>query len=157
METSTRVRTTFSVIGKEGSTESGVDVVERLWKAANADFHRIKPLAKTAKDGTLAGVWGLMSDFSREFQPWTKGFSEGLYLAGVEVEDDAIAPEGWTKWTVPAFEFVRVKVEGDAGEHFREGLRYLGKRDLALAGSVQDNLEVSENGQKYIYFPVKRP
>jgi len=156
METSTRIKKTFSVIGKEGSTEEGPGFVEGLWGAANEGLQEIAGLAKRNADGSLAGVWGLMSDFSRTFQPWGESFSQGLYLAGVEVEDSATAPEGWTKWTVPSFEYLRVKVEGDVLECFRESLRYLGKNSLALAGSVHDNVEVSENGQKYMYFPTRR-
>lgn len=60
------------------------------------------------KDGTgnLAGIWGVMSDFSRSFQPWEDHFSKGLYLAGVECADDAQAPEGWTKWKAPGYEYL---------------------------------------------------
>lgn len=47
-----------------------------------------------------------MSDLSRSFQPWDDNFTKGLYLAGVEVPDDAEAPDGWVKWTVPGYEYV---------------------------------------------------
>ncbi len=40
-------------------------------------------------NGGMAGIWGAMSDFSRTFRPWEEGFSKGLYLAGVECEDEA--------------------------------------------------------------------
>lgn len=45
---------------------------------------------------------GAMSYFSRSFNPWYD-FSEGLYLAGVECENDAKAPNGWAKWTIPSY------------------------------------------------------
>ena len=44
---------------------------------------------KKDENGDLAGIWGAMSDFSLSFRPWEEGFSKGLYLAGVECEDEA--------------------------------------------------------------------
>ena len=44
-----------------------------------------------------------MSDLSRSFLPWEDGFTRGLYLAGVQVPPEALPPEGWVKWTLPAF------------------------------------------------------
>ena len=54
---------------------------------------------------------GAMSDFLHSFNPWENNFSQGLYLAGLECFDDAQAPEGWTKWVVPSYEYIYVECE----------------------------------------------
>ena len=143
----------FSVIGIPGSTEEGEGFVRRCWAEANARFPEVAALAKKDADGSLAGCWGAMSDFSLTFAPWEEDFTKGLYLAGVECEDDAEPPEGWTKWTLPGFRFVRIPVEG--GNTFREGLRYLEEQGLALAGAVQDFTDV-KSGKDYMCFPIER-
>lgn len=100
----------FAVIGKEGSTTDGTGFIQRLWEDANSHFEEIQHLAKKGRDGTIAGIWGAMSDFSRTFNPW-EDFSRGLYLAGVECELDAEAPDGWTKWIVPGYEYISAACE----------------------------------------------
>ena len=57
-------------------------------------------------EGNLLGIWGAMSDFSLSFMPWEDNFTQGLYLAAVECIDNAEAPEGWTKWRIPGFEYL---------------------------------------------------
>lgn len=42
---------------------------------------------------------------------WEDNFSKGLYLAGVEVIDDANPPKGWVKWTIPSYEYMFTKME----------------------------------------------
>lgn len=76
--------------------------IQRLWNKANGHFAEIKHLAKRAEDGSLVGIWGAMSDRTHSYLPWEDNFSEGLYLAGIECEDEAEAPLGWTKWTIPS-------------------------------------------------------
>lgn len=143
----------FCVIGKEGSSADGEGFVQRLWADANAHFGEVAQLAKADENGKLVGIWGAMTDFSRSFAPWQEGFSQGLYLAGVEVPDDAEAPAGWTKWTVPAFEYLCVKVE--AQDTFTKTLAYMQENHIPLAGAVQDFTD-PEEGANYMFFPVKR-
>ena len=146
-------KNTFSVIGKEGSTADGEGFVQRLWADANAHCGEVAHLAKTDENGKILGIWGAMTDFSRSFAPWQKGFSQGLYLAGVEVSDDAEAPAGWTKWKVPAFEYLCVKVEAE--DTFAKTLAYMQENNVPLAGAVQDFTN-PEEGVNYMLFPVKR-
>ena len=103
MNIKTLKKESFTVIGKEGSTADGPGFIERLWQEAHAHFEEIAHLAKKDMDGNLAGIWGAMSDYSRSFMPW-EHFSKGLYLAGVECRDDAVAPEGWVKWVIRGYE-----------------------------------------------------
>ena len=144
----------FCVIGKLGSTADGEGFVARLWAEANAHFQEVAPLAKLDEGVVPIAFWGAMSDMQMRFEPWEDNFSKGLYLAGVEAKDDAVAPEGWTKWTIPGYEYLHVKVEG--GTTFLEMLAHLEKHGLQLVGAVQDHIVPKESGQAYMCFPVRR-
>lgn len=140
----------FVVIGKEGSTSDGAGFVQRLWEDANSHFEEVRHLAKTGEDGNLVGIWGAMSDFSRSFHPW-EDFCRGLYLAGVECRNDAEAPEGWTKWVIPGYEYVCVEREGEGT--FSDVLKYMKENDLVLAGAVHD-FTCPRTGKSYMFFPI---
>lgn len=143
----------FSVIGKEGSTADGVDFIQRLWAEANARFDEVANLAKRDENGIPVGFWGAMTDFSCSFRPWEDGFSRGLYLAGVECEDDAVVPEGWVKWTIPGFEYLRAECTSQTV--FADMLEYLKEQGMELAGAVQDFTD-PKTGRNYMLFPTKR-
>ena len=145
-------KSSFVVIGREGSTADGEGFIQKLWAQANAHFNEIEPLAKRDEQGNLAGIWGAMSDFSRSFQPWDD-FSRGLYLAGAECVDGAEAPEGWVKWVVPGYEYLAVEAED--GNTFAEMLQYLRENRISLAGAVHD-FTCPGTGKNYMYFPVRR-
>ena len=76
-----------------------------------------------------------------------------LYLAGVECDDEAQAPEGWTKWVVPGFEYAYV--ECDDRNVFPEMLNWLEENSLSLAGAVHD-FTCPETGKQYMFFPIRR-
>ena len=143
----------FAVIGKEGSTEDGPGFVQNLWTDANTHFAEAAHLAKKDENGNLVGIWGAMTDFSRSFLPWEDGFSRGLYLAGVECVDGAQAPEGWVKWNVPGFEYLRVECDHDGV--FPEMIDYLRENGISLAGAVHD-FTCPQTGKNYMYFPIGR-
>lgn len=153
MDIQTCVMDSFSVIGKEGSTIDGKDVVQNLWQDANAHFKEIAELAKKDEKGNPVGFWGAMSDFSHSFKPWEDAFTMGLYLAGVEVNDDAEAPLGWVKWTIPAFEYLYVK--DDNPSIFLEVIEYLNENNISLAGAIQE-FNCPETGHVYLFFPIRR-
>lgn len=147
------VKTAFCVIGKAGSTKDGEGFVKRLWDDANAHFNEVAALAAKNEDGTLKGIWGAMTDFSFAFQPWENGFSEGMYLAGVEADASAEAPTGWNKWMIPGFEYIKVPVQEP--DTFSKTIAYLNENNIPLAGAVQDFTE-PKNGEIYMLFPVAR-
>jgi hypothetical protein len=147
------IKESFCVIGKEGSTADGTGFVERLWAEANSHFAEAIHLAKKDETGNYVGFWGAMTDFSRSFRPWEDHFSRGIYLAGVECADDAQPPEGWTKWTVPGFEYLRV--EWDKEGIFSEMIAYLQENHILLAGAVHE-FTCPRTGKNYLYFPVRR-
>ena len=142
----------FVVIGKEGSTMDGTGFIQNLWEDANSHFGEIQHLAKKDEDGNIAGIWGAMSDFSRSFQPW-EDFSKGLYLAGVECNDDAEAPDGWTKWVIPGFEYLYVERENDGT--FSEVIKYMEDHEIPLAGAVHD-FTCPQTGKGYLFFPCRK-
>lgn len=152
MKLEKRIKSSFSVIGKEGSTLDGQGFIQKLWEEANSHFSEIQPLAKKDENADLAGIWGAMSDLSRSFMPWEENFSKGLYLAGIECMDGAQAPEGWTKWTIPGYEYLRAEVE--SGNTFSEVLDYLKENNIALVGAVHD-FTCPSNGKSYMYFPIR--
>ncbi len=145
-------KASFAVIGKEGSTSDGDGFIPRLWEDANAHFEQIADLVIRDTDGVPAGIWGLMSDPSRSFRPWDD-FKNGLYLAGAECPADAEAPEGWVKWVVPGFVYLRAESEGS--RTFPAMLGYLKENGFSLAGAVHD-YTCLKTGKNYMYFPIRR-
>lgn len=146
------IKKAFSVIGKEGSTADGDGFIQKLWENANSHFAEVQPLAKTDENGNVA-VWGAMSDFSRSFRPWEDNFSCGLYLAGVECFDEAEHPEGWTRWTIPGFEYIYVECEGE--DTFAKMIEYLNENNIPFVGAVHDFI-CNQTGKNYMFFPVRK-
>ena len=152
MKIETRIKDAFSVIGKEGSTSDGQGFIQKLWSDANAHFSEVQPFAKKDENGNLVGVWGAMSDFSRSYKPWEDNFSKGLYLAGVECTSDAEAPNGWTKWTIPGYEYLCAVCENE--NTFSEVLDYMRENNIELVGAVHD-FTCPANGKNYMFFPIR--
>ena len=141
----------FCVIGLEGSTAEGEGFVARLWEEANRRFPEVADLAVTDAEGRPVGVWGAMTDMGHRFLPWEDGFTKGLYLAGVECRKDAQPPQGWVRWDVPGFRYLRVR--NDAPDVFPRTLARLADMGLSLVGAVQDFTDPA-SGQGYMCFPV---
>ena len=141
----------FTVIGIEGSTDDGDGFIEKLWSEANARFSEIEALCKRDSDGAFAGFWGAMTDFTRSFKPW-EDFSKGLYLAGAECVDEAVPPRGWTKWTVPSFEYLCFDREEFS---FSQAMEHVKENGFSMAGAVHDFTD-PRTGKGYIYVPIKR-
>ncbi len=145
------IKESFVVIGKEGSTFDGEGFIQRLWADANSHFDEVAHLAKKDVNGHLVGIWGAMSDLSRSLKPWEDGFRKGLYLAGVECVDHAEAPDGWTKWTIPSYEYIVVENRNGV---FEDTLREMKEEGLYLAGAVHDYTDPT-TGKNYMYFPIR--
>ena len=152
MKIETCKKESFVVIGKEGSTTDGAGFIQKLWDEANSHFGEIAHLAKKDEDGNISGIWGAMSDFSRSFQPW-EGFQKGLYLAGVECNEETEAPNGWTKWVIPGYEYIYVEREND--NTFSEVIQYMKGNGIALAGAVHD-FTCPQTGKGYMFFPIRK-
>ena len=152
MKIERRMKSSFSVIGKEGSTSDGQGFIQKLWEDANSHFNEVQPFAKKDNNGNLIGIWGAMSDCSYSFKPWEENFSKGVYLAGIECIDDAHAPEGWTKWTIPGYEYLCAEVENE--NTFSEVLDYMNTNGITLAGAVHD-FTCPSTGKNYMFFPLR--
>lgn len=152
MKIETCKKESFVVIGKEGSTSDGEGFIQKLWDDANSHFGEVAHLAKKDETGNLVGIWGAMSDFSRSFKPW-EDFRNGLYLAGVECNEDAEAPDSWTKWVIPGYEYIYAERENDG--IFPEVIQYLQEHDIALAGAVHD-FTCPKTGKGYMFFPIRK-
>ena len=145
------IKKKFVVIGKEGSTLDGEGFVQKLWNDANGHFSEVAHLAKKDANGNIVGIWGAMSDISHSFKPWEDGFSKGLYLAGMECVDNAETPDGWTKWTIPGYEYI--VIENHRGV-FEETLRQMNEEGISLVGAVHDYTDPA-TGKDYLYFPIR--
>ena len=141
----------FSVVGFEGSTAAGDNLVPQLWDQAEKRLGDVFPSLK--KRSIFPIYWGLMSDFSRSFKPWENNYSQGLYLAGFELEDTRlIPPEGWVKWDVPAQTYLALRLEGDYRSVLEKGLALIESHGYVLSGALFDH---GENGEMWLYFPVE--
>lgn len=140
----------FSVVGFEGSTKEGADIVSKLWDKAEKRVSDVLPSLK--KRMIFPIYWGLMSDFSRSLKPWENNFSEGLYLAGFELADSRlIPPEGWSKWDVPSQTYLVVKMEEDYRSTLEKGFELIAQNGYVLSGAIFDH---GEEGTMWLYFPV---
>ena len=152
MKIEKRMKCSFSIIGKEGSTADGQGFIQKLWEEANSHFNEVLLLAKKDENDNLIGIWGAMSDFSHSYKPWEDNFSKGLYLAGVECIDDAQAPEGWTKWTIPSYEYLCAEIE--SANAFSDVLEYMNINGFTLVGAVHD-FTCPSSGKNYLFFPTR--
>lgn len=147
----------FSVIGKLGQGQSsiGYQWVPALWGDANHHFEEIQPLVKLETSGEIEGLWGIMSDIDENFSPWKE---EGKYLAGCEVKEDAVPPEGWTKWMVPSYEYLVIRCnQSEQSKAFQETINVtLPTNKMELVGAVHERFFPKTAGEMALYFPIKR-
>lgn len=145
----------IAVIGKEGFCTKEAQQAPALWQEANVHFPEIAPLVMLEADGTPVGFWGAMTDETRSWLPWTEDFSRGYYLAGAEVYADSTAPEGWTKWVMPARKYLKFGItDGDYAGSFSAGLKELVDRGLKLAGAVCE-YTCPRDGKNYYFYPYE--
>lgn len=146
------IKKEFVVIGKEGSTLDGDGFIQKLWIDANSHFDEVAALTKKDTNGNIVGIWGAMSDFTHSFKPWEDDFSKGLYLAGVECDDNTKAPDGWTKWIIPSYEYIVVENHDGA---FKKTIEQLNKDNLSLVGAVHEYTDPLTE-KNYLYFPIRK-
>ena len=145
------VKESFAVIGKEGSTLDGNHFIQKLWDNVDTHFNVVSDLAIKDINGNIAGRWGLTSDFNRNLKPWEENYTRGLYLAGVECNLDVDAPDGWTKWIIPDYEYI--VVENHKGV-FEETIGQMNEDGISLVGAVHDYTDPA-TGKGYLYFPIR--
>jgi len=142
---------TFAVIGKagHGATDNPQEWVRPLWEAAYSNFKEVESLIRKNESGTPL-IWGAMNDIGENNKRWGE---IGRYMAGGEADVEAVAPEGWAKWVIPAQTYVVVSCTADKyGEVFKEMLE---KLDEEIVGTVHEFYpEPSNPNMLDIYFPV---
>jgi len=147
----------FDVIGKvgQGYAKDSMEWVPPLWKAANENFHEIAHLAKKDSLGNLAGFWGAMSDIQDNFERWDE---QGKYMAGCEVESDAVAPDGWKKWVIPSYKFIVAKCTQEYSEVFSYVLNeYVPENHYQIVGAIHEYYcPQDKNGELSLYFPIEK-
>ena len=145
------IKKAFVVIGKVGSTLDGEGFIQKLWDNAHSLFNEVAHLAKKDANGNLVGIWGAMSGMSHSFKPWEDGFRKGLYLAGVECVDHAEAPDGWTKWIIPGYQYIVVENHNGV---FEDTIGQMKEEGIPLVGAVHDYTDPA-TGKNYMYFPIR--
>lgn len=151
-------RDAFSILGKViyFDKEKNTDDIEKLWNDLGAKYKEIAIFAKKDDHGNAVGFWGAMSDETMNFLPW-KELKEGYYMAGVEVGDRIKAPKGWEKWMIPAFAYLYARVDNNYQEVFDYVIHdYIPQKGFHLVGAVQEYNCPEENGQLYLFFPIKK-
>lgn len=147
----------FYVIGKmgQGNVENIKAWIPPLWAAASGNVNEIAEQIKRATNGQPLGIWAIMSDYSESFMPWD--ITGGKYLAGFEAYDDSSAPEGWTKWRVPGYEYIVIETSlAEYGEAFIYTIAtLLPEKGLTLAGAVHERYPSPDDPSIVeLYFPV---
>ena len=145
----------IAIIGHEGLCTKEKNVVQDLWGQTNMRFSDVADIGMKNADGSYVGFWGAMSDETMSFMPWADNYSRGLYLAGVEVNEDTAVPAGWVKWVMPARKYLVTEVDlANYQETFRDVIEHLiPELGMKLAGAACDFTEPA-TGQNKLFFPV---
>ena len=67
----------IAIIGKEGFCTEESNIVQDLWEQANENFGEVLELGMKEESGEFVGFWGVMSDETMSFMPWTNNFTRG--------------------------------------------------------------------------------
>lgn len=148
MDLELRFQPEFTVTGLlwQGASSEATGNVPPLWDRMYAD---LPEEAKRKPD-----FWGLMGNPSKFLGRWD---DRALYLAGVVTERDAPAPEGWTKWTVPAQTYLVAECTlAEYGAVFQNVVeKYLPKHRLSMVGAAHEHYPDAEHPEHVeLYFPV---
>ena len=113
MKTEIVYKDAFAVIGKMGcGPESNPQAwILPLWEAAMPNFPEIAKVVRTDEHGFSTGVWGAMNDADEQNKRWN---GTGKYMAGCEADVNAVAPQGWSKWIIPAQTYLVASCTMDA-------------------------------------------
>ena len=144
----------FAVIGKagQGPAQDAYQWVAPLWEDANAHYAEIAGIILKGADGAPSGMWGAMNDFGETNGRW--GDDGGRYMAGCEADVGAEAPEGWTKWIIPAQTYIVAdcRMDYSYGEVFD---KITNDPDITIIAAVHERYpDPGDPGAVELYFPV---
>ncbi len=141
----------FSVIGiaGEGPADKGHEWIAPLWEKAGANYPQIADICRKDEKGGLLW-WGAMNDSDENNQRWG---DTGKYMPGCEADIDAVPPEGWTKWVIPAQTYLVVSASPDKyGEIF---FKVISDKNNVVTGSIHEYYPVPDNPSVMeLWFPV---
>ena len=69
----------------------------------------------------------------------------------MECIDNAEAPDGWTKWIIPSYEYI--VAENHRGV-FEKIIGQMNQEGISLVGAVHDYTDPA-TGKGYLYFPIR--
>lgn len=85
-------------------------------------------------------------DISQDKQSGTMWQTKNRMIPGAE------APDGWTKWTIPGYEYIVVENQNGV---FEEILGQMKEEGIPLAWAVHDFTDPAI-GKNYMYFPIRK-
>ncbi len=145
----------FAVIGLV-KTDSGLyDTNAALWQELNQRGGEIRSLARLDEDGEPMGAWGLLNNDRLSFRLTKDPKAKILYMAGLEVEDTARAPKGFTKWIVPGGDYLYAPVEESKLSTLGRILAYAKDNDWEPNGYPYDFMPPGSR-EMYVFFPVQK-
>lgn len=144
----------FEVIGKvnSGESEKHSEWVLPLWQNFNKNIKEIINLVKIDENNNLSGIWGIMNDIDETFSPWGE---IGKYMAGVEVKENSIPPDGWTKWKIKGGKFIKVKcnIENYSKVFTDIVENYVPKNRYTIIGNVMEYY-IPNSKDFYLFFKI---
>lgn len=147
----------FCVIGLVAEA----DKTNGIWTKMNKLGGELMPMARRDEDGDIMGAWGLTTEDTLSFKLSQKDNPRLLYMAGLEVEDTAHPPKGFTKWIVPGSDYIYGVVQNSKKETLNALLQYAEAHELEITGYPQEFMPPMANGQPsaqgtmYLFLPVK--
>ena len=144
----------FSVIGVVGDDSAGPGYIGKLWQEINTKGKAILHLAKKDDDGSIMGAWGLMNDETLSFLPPGQKTAKTVYMAGIEVEDDARVPKGFAKWVVPASDYLYAPAGRNKLDTMKSILQYAEEHEWMPASCAFDFMP--PESEMYLFLPVKK-
>lgn len=98
----TKPAITLIGLTKSGAMADSATWIEESWLQLAAQLAAGKFLI----NDEVSHFWGAMTDRNHWLDPWLE---QGTYLAGIEVPAGTPCPWTWTKWILPAQEYVVVR------------------------------------------------
>ena len=148
----------FAVIGKmgQGTADNPQEWITPLWEAATSNFKEVESLIRK-NESAAPLIWGAMNDIDESNKRWgEEGLSNsGKYMASGEADVDAVAPEGWTKWVIPAQTYLVASCTMEEyADVFKDIVDKLGSD---IIGSVHEFYPEAGNPNVLdIYFPISQ-
>lgn len=142
----------FAVIGKmgEGSVNNPHEWISPLWETANTHFSEITGIVRHNQNGDVIGIWGAMNDCNEKNRRWGE---RGKYMAACEADVAAEAPEGWSKWVIPAQTYLIEDCTMDTyGEVFE---KITNDPEMKIIGTVHERYPQPDNPNILeLWFPI---